>query len=250
MGNLEIWRRAIPLSQAEQVFAPASLVRKARRKPKNLKRQLGGIKVNENVASFSDAFDQFSAGMTQIQHQLSTRIEIRDCIIRWLAEARLLAYGYQNPNELPPEPTQIPIYMFDQNSVDWVHSTVKAFGHHFVHVRLISVSEVSTADKEDSSPEPHLDPNPIVSALRRQPEDQTALQKTKGRGRGRPSKKMDILVELVCLLSEQGRLSKQLRKQQIATVQTSAIQNFPSIFFKEPGRNTVLEALKRAGVID
>jgi hypothetical protein len=156
--------------------------------------------------------------------QLTVYLEemMRRDLIHRIHRGELFCLGVKTAPDLGDGPEILPRHLFATPEIDWIKSTIRAFGWVYEGVRVVLPEQAREIER--SQPEP---------AIRR----------------GRPPVS-DKIREVVRDLKEAGQLDGLLRKEQENLARSRARERYPLSFPKEtqPSRTTILEALKAEGL--
>jgi hypothetical protein len=146
IAAFEIWKRGVPLRDADWHYAPAHLRRKynAIGMPKPLPvTEPAAVDLSKlSVETFLLA-TKFVAeyALDPFNERCSVRREMEDWMVRSIKSGEFYAYGFLVPRKLSDVPVRLPIDVFELRLVNGGNSSLKGAGLVFVSVRVIRASE-------------------------------------------------------------------------------------------------------------
>jgi hypothetical protein len=148
-ADFDIWDRGIPLCDADWHYAPADLLRdyEATRAlvpqtptaPANAS-ELSPLEKLQLVTEFAIA----RAG--PFGERFLIRSEMQAHLVQFLADRRLVAYGFLLPRKLSDIPVRIPRDLFELRFINWADASIKGAGLAFVSVRVLRASNAQKID--------------------------------------------------------------------------------------------------------
>jgi hypothetical protein len=147
IAGFEIWKRGVPLCDADWHYAPAHL-----RRDYNAIRVPKPLPVTETAAvnpPESSGWETFALAtryvaehaLSPLSERWSVRGKMRDRLFRSHKSGELRAYGFHVPRKPSDVPVRLPIDVFEFRFVNWEESSVKGAGLEFASVRVIRGSE-------------------------------------------------------------------------------------------------------------
>jgi hypothetical protein len=145
----------------------------------------------------------------------------RDLIYR-IYNGELLCLGVKVAPDLGDSPELLPRYLFATPEIDWVKSSMRAFGRAYEGLRVLPAEQAREIEFSPPEQAPRQGRPPVLDKVR----------------------------EVVREAKEAGQLDGLSRKEQENLVRSRARQRYPLSFPKEtqPSRTTILEALKAEGL--
>jgi len=136
--------------------------------------------------------------------------------------------------------------MFREKFANWQDSSFTGLGQQFVSVRVLRrrTQTIRRRKPAPSSPAASVPSANLISLERAGRTIGESITKL-----GRPSRILPALIELTQRLQTSGELDGLLRKQQLALIQERSQREKPAMFIRPPSRVSVLEAMKRPGIL-
>jgi len=222
MNTFKIWDEGIALADADYEFAPDSLCEQydepkvivPRTVVPPMKRFLARIEDEGGRESLLTATRQVATIVDTLFARDDALKAMREGLLGWLREGRLVAYGFAIPRNTTANPEPIPVDLFHERHVNWKESSIKGAGLAFVSVRVLHPDWL----------------NELKAAF---PDELSIAGKTAKLGR--PTSREAITAATQSLIDDGTLPNDNLQKQNIELVRKQVHKMFPGQFPDDHG---------------
>jgi hypothetical protein len=216
-------KAVVSLYEAAWRFAPASLRSEARRRRAEPQPLLPRGKFGSHGDAWISVAETVRDGLARMTDPSEPTREMKDWMVRKLAEGKFQALGVMTKPDLERQPQPIPSHFFKgQPRIDWSSNAMENLQHRF---EIIEVVRAHQAQRPTS---------PEIKEKRRP---------------GRPSVD-DEITTVIRELKRKKAFSNRLEKERVVLVQVECRERYPKQFPKptQPSKTKVRELLARESV--